>query len=78
MNYPSLHPAVRQYVHPEATKARDGTGQNVYLRPSSYCETSLIISIGVVLPGTLRQHLLAAQVSYEDAEFNCGKIAHTH
>jgi hypothetical protein len=39
MNLPSLHPAVRQYVHPEASGARDGTGQNGWYYPVLFVNT---------------------------------------
>jgi hypothetical protein len=39
MLYPSLHPAVRQYVHLEATGARDATGQNGWYYPVLFVNT---------------------------------------
>jgi hypothetical protein len=39
MQYPSLHPAVRQYVHLEATGARDATGQNGWYYPVMFVNT---------------------------------------
>ncbi|KAF7897740.1 uncharacterized protein EAF01_008706 [Botrytis porri] len=39
MNFPSLHPAVRQYVHLEASGARDGTGLNGWYYPLLFVNT---------------------------------------
>jgi len=39
MIFPSLHPAVRQYVHLEATGARDKTGLNGWYYPVLYVNT---------------------------------------
>ena len=39
MHYPSLHPAVRQYVHMEASGARDATGQNGWYYPVLFVNT---------------------------------------
>lgn len=39
MNYPALHPAVRQYVQLESTGARDATGQNGWYYPILYVNT---------------------------------------
>ncbi|RAL63601.1 hypothetical protein DID88_003645 [Monilinia fructigena] len=39
MNFPSLHPAVRQYVHLEATGSRDGTGINGWYYPILFVNT---------------------------------------
>lgn len=39
MLYPSLHPAVRQYVRLEATGARDATGQNGWYYPVMFINT---------------------------------------
>ncbi|KAE8442938.1 hypothetical protein EG329_002542 [Mollisiaceae sp. DMI_Dod_QoI] len=39
MLYPTLNPAVRQYVHPEATGARDGSGQNGWYYPVLFVNT---------------------------------------
>lgn len=39
MVYPTLHPAVRQYVHPEASGARDETGQNGWYYPVLFVNT---------------------------------------
>ena len=39
MVYPSLHPAVRQYVHLEASGARDATGQNGWYYPVLFVNT---------------------------------------
>ncbi|TAQ90678.1 hypothetical protein B7494_g989 [Chlorociboria aeruginascens] len=39
MHYPSVHPAVRQYIHMEATGARDGTGQNGWFYPVLFINT---------------------------------------
>jgi hypothetical protein len=39
MLFPSLHPAVRQYVHLEATGARDATGQNGWYYPVMFINT---------------------------------------
>lgn len=39
MQYPSVHPAVRQYVHMEATGARDATGQNGWYYPVLFVNT---------------------------------------
>lgn len=39
MQFPSLHPAVRQYVHLEATGARDATGQNGWYYPVLFVNT---------------------------------------
>lgn len=36
MNYAALHPAVRQFVHLDATGARDGTGQNGWYYPTLF------------------------------------------
>ncbi|KAH8600974.1 cleft lip and palate transmembrane protein 1-domain-containing protein [Bisporella sp. PMI_857] len=39
MNYPSLHPAVSQYVRLEASGARDGTGKNGWYYPVLFVNT---------------------------------------
>ncbi|KAF7926963.1 uncharacterized protein EAE98_006347 [Botrytis deweyae] len=39
MDFPSLHPAVRQYVHLEASGARDGTGLNGWYYPLLFVNT---------------------------------------
>lgn len=39
LNYPGLHPAVRQYVPLEATGARDATGQNGWYYPVMFVNT---------------------------------------
>jgi hypothetical protein len=39
MHYPSLHPAVRQYIHMESSGARDGTGQNGWYYPVLFINT---------------------------------------
>ncbi|QSZ30030.1 hypothetical protein DSL72_004548 [Monilinia vaccinii-corymbosi] len=39
MDFPSLHPAVRQYVHLEATGSRDGTGINGWYYPILFVNT---------------------------------------
>jgi len=39
MVYPTLHPAVRQYVHMEASGARDATGQNGWYYPVLFINT---------------------------------------
>ncbi|KAJ5033364.1 uncharacterized protein L3040_008482 [Drepanopeziza brunnea f. sp. 'multigermtubi'] len=39
MNYPTLAPAARQYVHLEATGARDGSGQNGWYYPVLFVNT---------------------------------------
>ncbi|KAG0648188.1 Cleft lip and palate transmembrane 1 [Hyphodiscus hymeniophilus] len=39
MLFPSLHPAVRQYVHLEASGARDATGQNGWYYPVMFINT---------------------------------------
>jgi hypothetical protein len=39
MAYPTLHPAVRQYVHMEASGARDATGQNGWYYPVLFVNT---------------------------------------
>lgn len=39
MQFPSLHPAVRQYLHLEATGARDATGQNGWYYPVLFVNT---------------------------------------
>jgi hypothetical protein len=39
MNYPTLHPATRQYIHMEATGARDATGQNGWYYPILFINT---------------------------------------
>lgn len=39
MNYPDLAPASRQYVHTEASGARDATGQNGWYYPVLFVNT---------------------------------------
>ncbi|KAI1765934.1 cleft lip and palate transmembrane 1 [Hypoxylon sp. FL1150] len=39
INYPQTQPALRQFVHPEATGARDGSGQNSWYYPTLYVNT---------------------------------------
>ncbi|RDL35244.1 Uncharacterized protein BP5553_07175 [Venustampulla echinocandica] len=39
MQYPTVHPAVRQYIHMEATGARDATGQNGWYYPILFINT---------------------------------------
>ncbi|KAI1458398.1 cleft lip and palate transmembrane 1 [Annulohypoxylon moriforme] len=39
VNYPQSHPAIRQFVHPEPTGARDGSGQNSWYYPVLYVNT---------------------------------------
>lgn len=39
MQYPTLNPAVRQYVHVEATGARDASGQNGWYYPVLFVNT---------------------------------------
>ncbi|KAH8786297.1 cleft lip and palate transmembrane protein 1-domain-containing protein [Hyaloscypha sp. PMI_1271] len=39
MHYPSLHPAVRQYIHMESSGARDGSGQNGWYYPVLFVNT---------------------------------------
>ncbi|KAI1473542.1 cleft lip and palate transmembrane 1 [Daldinia eschscholtzii] len=39
LSYPQLQPAVRQFVHVEATGARDGSGQNSWYYPVLYVNT---------------------------------------
>ncbi|KAI1075932.1 cleft lip and palate transmembrane 1 [Whalleya microplaca] len=39
INYPSAHPATRQFVHLEPTGARDGSGQNSWYYPVLYVNT---------------------------------------
>ncbi len=39
MHYPTLNPAVRQYVHLEASGARDATGQNGWYYPVLFVNT---------------------------------------
>jgi hypothetical protein len=39
MHFPSLHPAVRQYVHLESSGARDGSGQNGWYYPVLFVNT---------------------------------------
>src|SRR5271156_3513882 len=39
MHFPTLHPAVRQYVHMERTAARDATGQNGWYYPVLFVNT---------------------------------------
>jgi hypothetical protein len=39
MHFPSLQPAVRQYVHLESSGARDGTGQNGWYYPVLFVNT---------------------------------------
>src|SRR4051812_12076673 len=39
MQYPSLTPALRQYVHLEATGARDASGQNGWYYPILFVNT---------------------------------------
>lgn len=39
MNYPSTHPAVRQFIQMEATSARDGTGLNGWYYPILFVNT---------------------------------------
>ncbi|KAI1096972.1 cleft lip and palate transmembrane 1 [Rostrohypoxylon terebratum] len=39
INYPQSHPAIRQFIHPETTGARDGSGQNSWYYPVLYVNT---------------------------------------
>lgn len=39
LNYPNAHPAVAQFVHPEATHSRDVTGQNGWYYPVLFVNT---------------------------------------
>lgn len=39
MNYATLHPAIRQFVHLDATGARDGSGQNGWYYPMLFVNT---------------------------------------
>ncbi|KAI4860087.1 cleft lip and palate transmembrane 1 [Hypoxylon rubiginosum] len=39
INYPQTQPAIRQFVHPETTGARDGSGQNSWYYPALYVNT---------------------------------------
>ncbi|KAH8682801.1 cleft lip and palate transmembrane protein 1-domain-containing protein [Tricladium varicosporioides] len=39
MHFPTLHPAVRQYIQLEATAARDGSGQNGWYYPVLFVNT---------------------------------------
>jgi hypothetical protein len=39
MSYPNMHPAVMQYLHLEATGARDGSGQNGWYYPILFVNT---------------------------------------
>ncbi|KAI1214832.1 cleft lip and palate transmembrane 1 [Annulohypoxylon truncatum] len=39
VNYPQSHPAIRQFIHPESTGARDGSGQNSWYYPVLYVNT---------------------------------------
>lgn len=39
MNYATLHPAIRQFVHLDATEARDGSGQNGWYYPMLFINT---------------------------------------
>ncbi|KAI5865548.1 cleft lip and palate transmembrane 1 [Durotheca rogersii] len=39
LNYPQMHPAVRQFVHLEPSGARDGSGQNSWYYPMLYVNT---------------------------------------
>jgi Cleft lip and palate transmembrane protein 1 (CLPTM1) len=39
MNYATLHPAIRQYVHLDVTGARDGSGQNGWYYPMLFINT---------------------------------------
>jgi hypothetical protein len=39
MHFPTLHPAVRQYVRMEATGSRDATGQNGWYYPVLFVNT---------------------------------------
>ncbi|KAL7625117.1 hypothetical protein AAE478_004331 [Parahypoxylon ruwenzoriense] len=39
LNFPQTHPAIRQFVHPESTGARDGSGQNSWYYPVLYVNT---------------------------------------
>lgn len=39
VSFTQLHPAVRQFIHPEATGARDGSGQNSWYYPILFVNT---------------------------------------
>ena len=39
LNYPTMHPALRQYVHLESTGARDASGQNGWYYPIIFVNT---------------------------------------
>ncbi|XDG02005.1 hypothetical protein ABKA04_001620 [Annulohypoxylon sp. FPYF3050] len=39
VSYPQSHPAIRQFIHPETTGARDGSGQNSWYYPVLYVNT---------------------------------------
>jgi hypothetical protein len=39
MNYATLHPAIRQFIHLDATTARDGSGQNGWYYPMLFVNT---------------------------------------
>ncbi|KAI0884438.1 cleft lip and palate transmembrane 1 [Annulohypoxylon maeteangense] len=39
INFPQSHPAIRQFIHPESTGARDGSGQNSWYYPALYVNT---------------------------------------